>query len=399
MKILHTSDWHLGMKLNDIDRLPECEYALEYLTKFAEKEQVDMVVIAGDIYDSFIPSSDAENLFFETVKKFSRNGKCAVVVISGNHDEPKRLMTANVFAKEFNIFIVGDMNPVSLTKKKFENINATESGSGYIKFKTSKNENVVVACLPYPSYYRYKEMRKDGVTFQEDVKKWFTPAQEQFNSDSINIVVSHLFTYPHEPSDEDRAEVNQISSAYPFVDRRVFSEHSTYTALGHIHKYMQVSKRRNVYYCGSLIHKYPQETSDSPSAILVELEPSSIKSFTPIVIPNLKTIEEIEVKNLEDIEEIAKNKPNSYLQFCVTNFSLSQIDYEIELRKKYKNITAIKIKRQARVSGEREVFVKGNLTDKQILEKFAKTVYGETLKPETVNLFLELMAEVQNETL
>ena len=62
-------------------------------------------------------------------------------------------------------------------------------------------------------------------------------------------------------------------------------------------------------------------------------------------------------------------------------------------------ITAIKIKRQARVSGEREVFVKGNLTDKQILEKFAKTVYGETLKPKTVNLFLELMAEVQNETL
>ena len=83
MKILHTSDWHLGKKLEGYSRISEQEKFMENLVRIAEGEEVDMVLVAGDIYDVPNPPSDAERLFYRGVKKLSDGGKRPVVIIPG----------------------------------------------------------------------------------------------------------------------------------------------------------------------------------------------------------------------------------------------------------------------------------------------------------------------------
>ena len=123
MKILHTADWHLGKKTDDLDRSEELKDVLAQIVSIAREKEVDMVIIAGDVYDSFVPSSDAENLFYRTISELSNDGNTAVVVISGNHDDPKRLSNAGVFASKFNIYLVGDINNISINKNSFKDKN------------------------------------------------------------------------------------------------------------------------------------------------------------------------------------------------------------------------------------------------------------------------------------
>jgi len=155
LRILHTADWHLGCKTDDLDRLEEQKDALKQLTNIAKTMEVDMVIIAGDVYDSLIPSSDAEDLFYRTVSELNNNGNTIVIAIAGNHDEPKRLCNANIFANKFGIFMIGTNDKISIPKPDFSKaIYAIESGKGYIKFKKQNGEEAVIAYLPYPSYYR-----------------------------------------------------------------------------------------------------------------------------------------------------------------------------------------------------------------------------------------------------
>jgi exonuclease SbcD len=86
MKILHTADWHLGKWLDNYPRLPEQKEILEEICEIAEHELVDVVLIAGDLFDTFNPSAEAQELFYKTLRRLGNNGKRAVVAIAGNHD-------------------------------------------------------------------------------------------------------------------------------------------------------------------------------------------------------------------------------------------------------------------------------------------------------------------------
>ncbi|HYH01787.1 MAG TPA: exonuclease subunit SbcD, partial [Bacillota bacterium] len=88
MNILHTSDWHLGKYLENRERLPEQVEVMDELCRIAEVRKVDLVIIAGDIFDTFVPPAAAEELFFNTIERLSAKGRRAVVIIAGNHDSP-----------------------------------------------------------------------------------------------------------------------------------------------------------------------------------------------------------------------------------------------------------------------------------------------------------------------
>ena len=84
MKILHTSDWHIGKRLMERERLPEQAEALEELVRICDGEKIDVILVAGDVFDTFMPSADAEEVFFRAVRRLAGDRR-AVVLISGNH--------------------------------------------------------------------------------------------------------------------------------------------------------------------------------------------------------------------------------------------------------------------------------------------------------------------------
>ena len=152
MNIIHTGDWHLGKTIEGHSRLPEQELFLNDLVSICEERQPDMIIIAGDIYDTFNPPAAAEQLFYSTVKKMSRNGDCMVVVIAGNHDNPERLTAATSVLARHSVVIAGQPDDV-LPIGKYGNNFIFRSGSGYIQGKIH-GEKFDMILLPFPSERR-----------------------------------------------------------------------------------------------------------------------------------------------------------------------------------------------------------------------------------------------------
>ena len=134
MKILHTADWHLGKKLEQFSRLPEQKEVMQEIITIADKEEIDVVIIAGDLFDNFNPSNESIELFYSTLKELTNNGSRLVVAIAGNHDSPERIEAPDPLARANGIILTGYPHTVV---PKFE----LESGIKVLKtdkFKTLK---------------------------------------------------------------------------------------------------------------------------------------------------------------------------------------------------------------------------------------------------------------------
>src|SRR5512133_365919 len=110
MKLLHTSDWHLGKYLNNFSRHEEQQEVLEEICEIAERENVNAVLIAGDLFDTYNPPTESVELFYRILKRLSANGTRAVIAIAGNHDSPERIEAPDPLARECGIIFAGYPN-------------------------------------------------------------------------------------------------------------------------------------------------------------------------------------------------------------------------------------------------------------------------------------------------
>ena len=199
MKIIHTADWHLGKNIEGHSRLPEQELFLKDFVRICEQEEADLILIAGDIYDSYNPPAMAEQLFYDTLKQLSRDGACMTVIISGNHDAPERLTASGPLARDHGIVMAGTPNTIIPTGQYGQNV-ITESGPGYIH-AVIHGEKADLLLVPFPSEKRLAEIYLDET--QEDSQKaesygqrihtLFAQLSEHFKPDAVHLIISHLF--------------------------------------------------------------------------------------------------------------------------------------------------------------------------------------------------------------
>ena len=271
MKLIHTADWHLGKNIEGYTRLEEQRQFLKDFIKICEDEQADMIIIAGDIYDNYNPSAMAEQLFYDTLKQLSRNGRCMTVVISGNHDNPDRLTASGPLARDHGI-------------------------------------------VPFPSEKRLNEVylnetddeTQKAASYGEKMSALFSSLKEHFHKDSIHLIASHLFVMD---SIEDGSERSiQLGGSY-MVGGDIFPEIADYIALGHVHKPQKVPGCPNARYSGSPLPFNIKETSFHKQVISVELRAGSPCVIHELPLPVYKPIEIWHCENIEEaIEKCEENK-------------------------------------------------------------------------------------------
>jgi len=132
LKILHTADWHLGKNLEGQSRMDEQEEFLNDFVKIVEQNNIDLIMIAGDVYDNSNPPARAEKMFYDTLKRLSGNRERLTLVISGNHDNPDRLVAAGPLARDHGIIMVGTPKTV-VSCGEYGNHKVIESGEGFIE--------------------------------------------------------------------------------------------------------------------------------------------------------------------------------------------------------------------------------------------------------------------------
>ena len=158
MRILHTADWHLGRSLEGNSRLSEQEEFIEELCEIVSNEDIDLILIAGDIFDSVNPPAKAEELFYYAIERLSNNGQRTVVGIAGNHDNPERLCAANPLAIHQGVYLLGMPADIP-AQSRYGKHRLIDRDISYLSyFSEKRNELVKLFALPYPSEMRLNEL-------------------------------------------------------------------------------------------------------------------------------------------------------------------------------------------------------------------------------------------------
>ncbi|WP_054739850.1 exonuclease SbcCD subunit D [Cellulosilyticum ruminicola] len=252
MKILHTSDWHLGRSLGGFSLIEDQRYILEQILETIEREKVDVLIIAGDIYDRSIPSEEAVELFNEFLSKVVLEHKIYTIAIAGNHDSEERIDFGSKLFENQNLYIVG------------------KSSKGYEKLQvTVSNECIDVFLVPYIEPSKVREIAGDeNIKRHDEAMAYLVGEMKKEKTENPSIVVAHAFVTGGEVSDSER-RLSVVGGA-EFVNAENFKDF-TYTALGHLHK-RQAMGRNYIRYSGSLLKYSISEANQPKGYVLLDVD-------------------------------------------------------------------------------------------------------------------------------
>lgn len=395
MRFIHTSDWHLGKNLEGNSRIEEQVKFCEDFINIVQQNNIDMVIIAGDIYDTSNPPAQAEKLFYNTVSKLANNGERCVIIISGNHDNPERLSAVTPLAHEQGIIILG--NPLSKSEvAKYNKFEILEAKEGCLKLNIN-NEKVVVVTLPYPSEKRLNEVilqndedKERQATYSQRIGEIFKNLEKNFEEDSINIVVSHIFVTGGMQTDSERPI--QLGGSL-LVEKKDLPQNADYIALGHLHKMQKASQRLNAYYSGSPIQYSKDERSYTKGCYIVEIDKDKKVSIKEEYFKNYKPIEVFKCNGIEEALDICKENKDkdiwSYFEIK-TDEVISQSDIK-KMKEYLHDIIEIKPIIMSQYESEKVDIKEKSMGE--LFKEFYSFSRGLEPKGELMDLFLDIINE------
>ena len=401
IRILHTADWHLGQTFFGYDRTQEHEHFLDWLAGVLTKNKIDVLIVAGDVFDVSNPSAASQRMFYRFIHRVTtENPRLQLVVVAGNHDSAARLESPLPLLQEMRTEIKGIVRKQN-GKIDYEHL--------LVELKNAAGE-VEALCLAVPFLRQgdYPVVETEGNPYAEGVKELYARllkyALKKRTDGQALVAVGHLLATGSEIAEKDHSE-RIIIGGLESVPPESFPEQIVYAALGHIHKAQRVSGRENIRYAGSPLpmsfaekhyhHGVVKVTLDEGWAVEIEkLE------YTPLVrllsIPATEAAAPDEV--LDELRglELPEDEPMPYLEVKV---KLSEP--EPMLRQQVEEILEGKPVRLARIvsfyrqaaegSVEEEVLTAGlqEMNPLQIVKATFENSYQTEMPEELVNLFQE----------
>ncbi len=275
VRLLHTADWHVGKSLKGLSRLDEQQRVLGQIVGIAREQEVDAVLVAGDLYDSAAPSASAQRLVVRTLMALADTG-AQVVVIAGNHDHAATLEAYRPFAGAAGVTLVGSVRT------------AADSG-GVVGFTGRAGERATIAVLPFLSQ-RYAVSAAELVAntpmdntnaYDELVRRILGALTAGFRTDAVNLVMAHLTVLGGTFGGGERAAQSIFEYSVPAA---VFPADAHYVALGHLHRRQALAAPAPVHYSGAPLAVDFGEQDNTNVVLLVEATPTTPARITEIPI-------------------------------------------------------------------------------------------------------------------
>ncbi|MGN0551712.1 MAG: exonuclease SbcCD subunit D [Acutalibacteraceae bacterium] len=374
MKILHTSDLHLGKLLYGVSLINEQKSFIDnFLFKVIEEEAPDVILISGDIYDRSIAPPQAIELFESILLTVGLKYKIPLLAISGNHDSPERIAPAAELMKKSNIFICTKLKD-SLTPYIYE-----KDGTSYYFWMLPHFE---------PAQLR-QELSDDSVRgFNDAYKKILDMIRSRFTGNSVNILLAHCFVTGCTVSESESPIYVGTSGE---ISAELF-EGFDYVALGHLHS--PQSAGANAFYSGSPL-KYSFDEEHQKKSVLIAEFNGSKKEVRKIPVPPVRDVKTLCGKFDELIKQGEENPDDSYIYVTLTD------DYPVympvdRLRKYYPNILGLKSEFLSRKATSDKAGIKRTSTDREIFSQFLKQMCAcEQPDENDVNLLMEILKEIK----
>lgn len=284
MKILHTADWHLGQKFFHRDRKEEHQYALNWLIELIKKEEIELLILAGDVFDTDSPPNYARKLYYDFLKKLV--GTCCqnIVVVAGNHDSPNMLDAAKELFKLLNVHVVGH-----ISENRAEQIIPIYNKEEELK--------AIVAAVPY---LRDRDIRKSiaGESLEqrvESLRKGIEGHYQEILTEVLPykekklpiVVTGHLYVAGGERG--ERQNTIHIGSL-DVIDASSFPSDFSYVALGHLHRSQKVDNQDRIRYSGALIPLDFSEINFDQMVNIITFDGQALQKVRSVKVPLVRKL-------------------------------------------------------------------------------------------------------------
>ncbi|TYB56149.1 exonuclease SbcCD subunit D [Nonomuraea sp. PA05] len=306
MKILHTADWHVGKVLKGRHRLDEHRAVLRELVALAREEDVDAVIVAGDLFDTSAPTPEAQALVLDAVLALREGGR-DVVVLAGNHDNPQLLEVYRPILGKLGIHVAGTFR--------------RPDQGGALAFTARSGEPVRLAVLPFLSH-RYVVRAADVLTgtpaehnrdYAARVAELVQALTTGFEAGTVNLVTTHG-TLPSGRFGGGERRAQSIFSYY--FEPTAFPATTQYAALGHLHRRQQIPGPCPIWYSGSPLAVDFGEEDNTPGALLVTVEPGRPAVVREATISSARPLA-TRTGTLEELEAMAAGLTETWLRVIV----------------------------------------------------------------------------------
>jgi exonuclease SbcD len=280
MRILHTADWHVGKVLKGRSRHEEHEAVLASLVTTAKEEDVDLVLVAGDVFDSSAPSTDAQSLVIRTLLALNEDGRI-VVIEGGNHDNPRQLDVFRPLLGALGVIVVGRPRRAD--------------DGGRVDVTTRRGEQVRLGILPFVSK-RYAISAAQVMTntaaennrdYADLVSRMIATLTEGFDKPgAVNLLMTHATLSGATAGGGERE--SQIFDYY--IHAGAFPSTTHYVALGHLHRRQVVPGPAPIHYSGAPLQVDFGEIDNKPVALIVDVEADVPARTKDVIVPGGRSL-------------------------------------------------------------------------------------------------------------
>jgi len=303
MRFMHTADWHVGKVLKGRDRLDEQRDVLAEIVNIAEANQVDAVLVAGDVYDAAAPSAPAQKLVIQTLLRLRQTG-AAVVVQAGNHDHGGTFEAFRPLMGEVGITMVGQVRPAG--------------SGGVVRLRARSGEDVQVAVIPFLTQ-RYAVRAAEIVSqtpsenvraYDQMIRQVLAALTAGFGADTVNLVMAHLTCIGGTFGGGERSAQSIFEYSVP---AGIFPVSAHYVALGHLHRRQSLPAPCPVHYSGSPLAIDFGEQDNTSVVCLVEAGPGVPARVTDIPVTSGRRLRTVR-GTLAELEARADSFGEDYLR-------------------------------------------------------------------------------------
>lgn len=376
MRILHTSDWHIGRQFHQVNLLDDQRHVLQQVVTIAKEQAADVVIIAGDLYDRAVPPANAVALVDEILRQFTHDLQIPVILISGNHDSPERLNFAATHLTKADLYIFGKLRANMASIRLHDE-------HGVVHFYG----------LPYADPMMVRDTFADTEAIKtHDDAMGFLIEQHTVDTTQRNVLVSHCFVGGADVCDSERplsiGGADQVSSEH-------FSDFD-YVALGHLHG-RQYRTEKSIRYSGSIMKYSFSEEKHIKSVTLVDMDAQGKCDIEQVELQPLRNMRTLEGA-LDALLKQGKNDPHAddYLLIRLTD-THAILEPMQQLRTVYPNVLHLErpglIANHGRTSAQREKMLKGEWN---MFEDFYQQVQGEALSDAQQDVVKDILKTLHN---
>jgi DNA repair protein SbcD/Mre11 len=338
MKILHTSDWHLGHRLHEQSQYEEQLKFLSWLENYIDNNHIDILLVSGDVFDTGVPSTQSQKMYYDFLVNLKKTNCKHIIITGGNHDAPGTINAPRELLNALSIHVIGK---------------ATDNIKDEVFEISINDEKIIIAAVPY---LRDQDIRRAvaGESFEQIGDRYKAALKNHYNQlaeycktikkqSTPIIAMGHLFAIGGFTSESEQSiYVGNLGD----IGAKDFPDIFDYVALGHLHRPQKVSSQDHIRYSGSPIMLSFSEIGHEKKIVEIETETDKIANIKEVCLPGFReilrisgTVEECidRLKSIDTdnhdltpwVEVVLDNQSNSTIAYVEINKAVENLDLEV----------------------------------------------------------------------